>query len=134
MSEESRDLITRGVAAFNRRDLDGMLATLHPDVELVPLRAVLEGTVYRGHEGLRRWLDDMADDWRDFGIEVIGVRELDGDRVILEAEVHAHGRASGVALDAPGAWLCEIRDGRVATIRFYGDVEAALEAAEGPDT
>jgi ketosteroid isomerase-like protein len=40
------------------------------------------------------------------------------------------GRASGVALDAPAAWLCDLRDGRVSKVRFFADSAAALEADE----
>jgi ketosteroid isomerase-like protein len=47
----------------------------------------------------------------------------------VRATMRLRGRTSGVALDAPAAWLCDMRDGRVARIRFFADSEAALAAA-----
>jgi ketosteroid isomerase-like protein len=129
MSQKTRDLIAQGVAAFNSGDNAGMLALIDPAIEFQPLRAVLEGSVYRGHEGFRRWLEDMAEDWHEFGIEVIDVHEPGHDTVLVHATVHARARASGVEVDYPGAWLCELRDGLLARCHFYRDVEAGMEAA-----
>ena len=101
MSATDVETIRRGVAALNRGDVDGMAATLDPDVELVPLRAVLDGTSYRGHEGLRRWMDDMVEDWTRFEIALDEVRELRPGRVLVRATMRMRGRSSGVALDSP---------------------------------
>jgi ketosteroid isomerase-like protein len=132
MSQEDVDTIRAGLAALNRKDIDGMLETLQPDAELVPLRAVLEGTVYRGHEGLRQWLADMAEDWDDLRIDTDEVRALEAGRVLLLGRFHARGKSSGVVLDQPAAWICELTGGKVARIRFYADADAALEAAAAP--
>jgi ketosteroid isomerase-like protein len=129
MREDTLNRLTEGVAAFNRGDLDGMLIPIHPEIRFQPLRAVLEGEVYEGHEGFRRWLDDMADDWEDFHLELVDVRPVGEDRVLVEAKIHARGRASGVQLDGPGAWLCDLRDDLIVGLRFYKDSDAALEAA-----
>lgn len=132
MSQADVDTIRAGLAALNRRDVDGMLATLRPDAELVPLRAVLEGIVYRGHDGLRRWLADMAEDWDDLRIDTDDVQALDGGRVLVLARFHARGKSSGVRLDQPAAWICELEEGKVARIRFFADASAALSAAAPP--
>jgi uncharacterized protein len=129
MRQETLDLIRTGIAALNRGDIDGMLRPLDPNVELEPLRAVLEGSVYRGHEGLRKWLGDMKEDWEDFKIEVIDVRELNDDHALVEARIRARARASGIEIDASGAWLCEVHDEKVTRVRFYTDAESAVEAA-----
>ena len=128
MRQETLDLIRSGIAALNRGDIDGMLRPLHPEVELEPLRAVLEGSVYRGHEGLREWLRDMDEDWEDFAIEVIDLREVGGDHVLVEARIRARARASGVEVAALGAWLCDVRDEKVTRVRFYSDAKSAVEA------
>ena len=118
-----------GLAALNRRDVDGMIATLHPDCEMFPLRAVLDGSVYKGHEGLRKWLADMLEDWDDFRIESIETRTTGPDRLLVLARFHARGRSSGVVVDRPAAWVCRLVDGKVAEVRFYEDAESALAAA-----
>ena len=128
MSEKDLEIIRAGVAALNRGDVGGLAEALDPDVELVPLRAVLDGTVYRGHEGMRRWLADMGEDWTRFELQLQELRELQGGQVLVQATMRLRGK-SGVALDSPAAWLCELRGGRVSRIQFFTDAEAALAAA-----
>ena len=131
MSATDVETIRRGVEALNRGDVDGMAATMDPDVELVPLRAVLDGTSYHGHEGLRRWIADMAEDWTKFELTLDEVQELGPGRLLVQATMRLRGRSSGVALDSPAAWLCDLRDAKVVRIQFFTDPESALAAAEG---
>jgi ketosteroid isomerase-like protein len=133
MSATDVEIIRRGIAALNSGDVDGMASTLDPDVELVPLRAVLDGTSYLGHEGLRRWMDDMVEDWTRFEIAVDEVRELTPGRLLVRATMRLRGRSSGVALDSPGAWLCEMRGAKVSRIQFFADSESATAASESAD-
>ena len=121
--------LRRGVEAFNRRDIDGALEPLDPDVELVPLKAALEGGSYRGHEGLRRYLGDMSDDWERFHLEAEEFRPVGSDRILVMGRVMARGRASGVDMDYAAAWLCYLRGGKVVRVQFYSDRNEALLAA-----
>ena len=125
MSREDIDTIRGGLDALNRRDVEAMVATLHADVELVPVRAVLDGSAYHGHEGLRQWLADMGEDWDDFRIDSYEVSALGEGRVLVLGRFHARGRSSGVTLDQPAAWICEMAAGKVARIRFFPDADAA---------
>jgi ketosteroid isomerase-like protein len=129
MSEKDLEIIRAGVEALNRGDVGGLEAALDPDVELVPLRAVLDGTVYRGHEGMRRWLADIGEDWTRYELQLAALKELKSGQVLVEATMRLRGR-SGVAVDSPAAWLCELRGGRVSRIRFFADAETALAAAD----
>ena len=129
MSAQDVETIRAGVAALIKGDLEGMMAALDPDVELVTLKSVLDGTEYRGHEGLRRWLADMREDWSDWELTLDDVSEAAHGRILVKAHMRLHGR-SGVALDQPAAWLCQMRSGRATKIQFYGDPVAALKAAE----
>jgi ketosteroid isomerase-like protein len=129
MAQNGLDLIRQGVAALNRRDIDAMLATLDPDVLLEPLRAVHDGTVYRGHQGLKDWLADMEADWEYQRVEVLDVHAVQPDQIVLEAVLHVRYRESGVEVAAPGAWLCRLRDGAITRITFFGGVAGAIEAA-----
>jgi hypothetical protein len=54
------ELGNRWVKAFNRRDADGLIVLADTDIEFHP--TVLSGgrNVYHGHDGLRRWLKDVA--------------------------------------------------------------------------
>jgi ketosteroid isomerase-like protein len=128
MSADDVELVRRNLEAFNRGDLPRVLEGLDPDVELVPARAVLEGSAYRGHEGFERFVADMAEDWEDFRPESDELRDLGGGRVLVLGRFSARGKASGVEVSTPAVWLCDVRDGKVARVSFYTDEAAALDA------
>jgi ketosteroid isomerase-like protein len=125
------ELLRGGIEAFNRRDIDGALAPLDPEVELVPLKAVLDGGSYHGHEGMRRLLDDMREDWERFSLEVDEFRPVGTDRLLVLGRVIARGRTSGVDVDYEAAWLCHLHAGRVIRMQFYSDRNEAIAAAGG---
>ena len=60
MSRENVAIYRRGYAAVNRGDIDGVLLTVHPDVEFTSLIAEAEGETFRGHEGVRRWWKEVV--------------------------------------------------------------------------
>ena len=49
MSQENVDIIRRGYEAFNRGDLEAILATLDPRIEWWPAADELITNPYRGH-------------------------------------------------------------------------------------
>ena len=53
MSQENVELAHRLVEWFNAGDAEALQAHSTEDVEIVPLRAEIEDTVYRGRERLR---------------------------------------------------------------------------------
>ena len=72
MSQENVEAVERFVDAYNRRDVDAMLAELDPEVEWHS--AILEpvggrARVYRGHEGFREVFGDLYDALAEFHIE-----------------------------------------------------------------
>jgi ketosteroid isomerase-like protein len=124
------EIVRKALAAFNAGDNDLVVAAFDPDVELVPARAVLEGSEYRGHEGFQRFVADMDEDWDTFHPELDEVRELGDGRVLVLGHLQARGKASGMEVDSAAAWLCDVREGRITRVRFYTDEQAALEAAD----
>jgi uncharacterized protein len=128
MSQENVEIVRRVFDAFNKRDTPAFLELLDPDVEWVPILAVLEGRVYRGHEEVRGWIKELATDWEFFEVEYEELRDV-GGRVMVCGHWHARGRASGVELENPGTYLYEIKDGKVVSMRTFTDRDAALKAA-----
>src|SRR3954453_17512669 len=49
------------ISAFNRRDVDGMLAALDPEAEFHPLRLDGVEKEFRGHARLKEWFAQLAD-------------------------------------------------------------------------
>jgi ketosteroid isomerase-like protein len=122
------EIVRRLFDAFNRRDIPAFLGTLDPDVEWIPIMAALEGRAYRGHEGVRRWIEDLANDWEYFEPRLEEFRDLD-NRVLIFGHWRARGRASGVELDEPATWLYEIKDRKVVSMRTFTDRAEALRVA-----
>jgi ketosteroid isomerase-like protein len=127
MSEENVDIIRRAWEAYERRDVEAVLEVLDPDVELFPARAVLEGMPYCGHEGFKKFLEDMMEDWEEFETKAEEFRQLDDGRVLVVGRFSATGK-SGVELDAPAAWTCEVEGGKIVRVRFYPSAESAISS------
>jgi ketosteroid isomerase-like protein len=71
---------------LERRDLEGFLANVHPDVEFLSLVAEAEGGTYRGHDGVRRWWDQVAEAMG--GLRFVPQRmEEVGDGICVEIRV-----------------------------------------------
>jgi hypothetical protein len=84
MSQENLELALRAYDAFNRRDWDGFVALMDDDVEIVTRIAAIEGGRH-GHEGMRRWWENMLTAFPDYDIEVVDVRDLGGRDVGVPA-------------------------------------------------
>jgi hypothetical protein len=127
MAEEDVEVLRRALEAFNEGKTARVLELMDPDVELVPVRAVFEGTSYRGHEGFKRFVADMVEDWENFHPSWDRFRDLGDGRVLVIGRVQARGRASGMEFETPGAWVSRVRDGKIVHVRFYADEATALE-------
>ena len=129
MSQENLDVPRRLIDAYTRGDIPSFLGQLDPDVEWIPIMATLEGRVYRGRKGVRRWLEDLSSDWEYFEPVYEEYRDL-GDLVLIFGRWRARGRASGVELEnQPAAWLYEIKNGKTVRMQTFTDQSEALEAA-----
>jgi hypothetical protein len=53
-----------------------------------------------------------------------------GERALCTLDIHARGRASGVAIDTEMYHLLEIRDGLIARLEAFMERDAALKALE----
>ena len=120
------EIARRGIDAYNRGDLDALVELADPEVTMVPVRALLEGGEYRGHEGVRKFLSDMEEDWESRRIEVDEIREV-GDGLLVLGTFAATGR-SGNEVRYPLAWHSVYRDGKLLSLRAYSDRDAALRS------
>jgi ketosteroid isomerase-like protein len=81
--------------------------------------------VFRGHEGLKRWVAKTREVWDEWRFEV--ERYLDaGDRVIALVHVVAEGGLSGVHLERDTAHIWSLADGKVIRCEVYLDRAEAL--------
>jgi ketosteroid isomerase-like protein len=131
MSHANVVAFMRGSDAANRRDIEGLLAVLDPEVEWHPAMAALlggEATVYRGHEGVRAWLHDQEESFAESRIDYSAIRAL-GKRVVAVGRLRTRGRESGADMESPVGWVVDFKDGKVIRAKAYLDPKEALEAA-----
>jgi ketosteroid isomerase-like protein len=131
MSQENVELVRRLYQAFNEGTGYDLIPDLwHTDAQLHPALiggGVLEGTVYRGHEGIREFLAIQAETWESLNVEPVDIRDM-GAHLLVETRLHAVGRASGVDLTDVTWNVWEIREGKVATGRVFLSEREARKA------
>jgi ketosteroid isomerase-like protein len=128
VSEHDLDLARRAFEAFAARDVEALLALAVDDLEFLPVTANITtgGVPYRGHDGMRRYFDDIAQVWSELRVFPDEYRELAGAVVVLG---RVRGRGGGMIIDRPTGWVWRMRDGKIASVRVYGSHAEALEAA-----
>ena len=57
-----------------RAAIDAWISAWDEQAEFYPLRARLEGHAYHGHDGLRRFVAEMAEEWEEVRFEVDEIR------------------------------------------------------------
>jgi ketosteroid isomerase-like protein len=128
LSAENVDTARRLVAAFNDRDVERFLADTHAESEIHSLRAQLEGTPYRGHDGIRQMFADFDEDWEYLRVEIDDFRDTESS-VVGTGHLHSRGRASRVDLDVPIAFVWRFREGKASYAKLFSEEADALRAA-----
>ena len=126
MSEENVAMLRRGYAAVNRGDIDGLLVAVHSDVEFTSLIAEAEGETFRGHDGVRRWWNEVVLPLGGLHGEPEDVRDH-GDTVI--ARVLGTYRPRGIEVHQTVWNVVRFRDGKATWWQFFRTEAEALEAA-----
>jgi uncharacterized protein len=128
VSEENVEIALAAVDAWNRGDREAWLALWDEEAEFYPLRAQLEGESYRGHEGIKRFLVEMTEEWENVLFEIDETRDA-GEQVVATGRFRARGRASGVDLNVPLGVCTRVRRGKIVYTRFFSEPADALKAA-----
>ena len=132
MALEEMEAVRRLVDAFNARDPEAASAVLTEDAEWRPAYTgggAVEGAVYRGHAGFRRYLEDLSEPWTSIEGFIDELRVV-GQQVLLFGRMHFVGRRSGVEMTQSITGLFTFRDGKVAAARYYIERDEAIDAAD----
>jgi ketosteroid isomerase-like protein len=127
MSQENVEIVRRAYDAWDRGDMDAMLATLHPALVYVT-SGVFPGLdpAYHGHDGFRRFWRDFRGTWESLSIAVDELRDC-GERILGLLEFNARGR-DGLEVQRQAANVWTLQDGLAVRIENHGDWARALEA------
>jgi ketosteroid isomerase-like protein len=133
------EVVVRLFEAFSRRDLESALALVHPEVVFEPMTAAVTraGEPYRGHEGIRRYSQDVEAHWEELTVHPAQIRAA-GRAVVALGLVSGRG-AGGSFQDAPTTWVVKFKDGVVVHAQIFSDARNVVSAlvetgirAEGP--
>jgi hypothetical protein len=105
---------------------DEISPLLHPQVEWSPT-VWSGGEVYRGPEGVRRWLDQFGPGLQHFDVNVEKV-QIDGDKGAVQGTVFDSRDGGMFAVRI--AWSFELEDGLLRRGRAHETWDEALRAVE----
>ena len=128
MPTDAEMRIHRFAAAVTSRDPDMAIAQCHPEVEFYSALASLEGRAFVGHEGIRRYFDDVISAWDEWRVELHRVEEIPDGRVVVTMTMHVRGRHSGAEVTQSVGHVWELEEGKLRRCTAYPDGEAALTA------
>src|SRR5437660_12109675 len=97
MSQENVEAFLEINHALRRGDVEAVLRWVDEEGVLLAARSAVEGA-YHGHDGVRRFMADNAENFEKLEPHYPDVRDL-GDRVLAIGTIHVRGRGSGVETD-----------------------------------
>jgi ketosteroid isomerase-like protein len=129
MSQENVERVRRGFAAYNRRDLDGVLENWAPDAVLDWSNSRgFDAGVFRGHDEIRAFWRRFLDAFDEVRFEIDDPLEVKDGLFLVENVAYLRGR-DGIEVQARSALLIAIRDGETTSLTLYQTKQEALEAA-----
>ena len=128
MSQENLELVKGLVDAVARQDAARLIELTDPEVEWHSFLAQLrEGGVYRGHDGIRQYVQDVADTWEFLHTEIHDTLAV-GDLVLMVGSLRYRGKGSGVEAASMVGYTLKVRQGKALVLRAFREPEQALEA------
>jgi ketosteroid isomerase-like protein len=123
----------KGAEALSDRDLEAVLEVADPDIEFVTHPGFVgQEPVYRGHEGVRRWLKTL-EPWESFRVEVEELIDTSEDTVMTVSRVTARGSGSGVDVELTTYDVVTVVGGKIRKRAHYETREDALAAARSKE-
>jgi ketosteroid isomerase-like protein len=131
MHAEDVELVHQLVDAVARQDLEALLQLTDPDVVFQSYFAqVTEGGVYRGHDGIKQYVADLAETAEVLQSVIDDILRV-GATIIAVGRLTYRGKGSGVETETPIGYFLRVRDGRLFRLRAFRDPEETL-ASLGP--
>jgi ketosteroid isomerase-like protein len=106
-----------------------LLELCDPELRLDNIAEFPDTGPYHGHEGLRRWWQDVAEAFDEIRFEIDELIDVDAERVLSVQRVVGRFRNTGIPVDTPWASLFWVRGGKIARAVGYASKRRALRAA-----
>jgi ketosteroid isomerase-like protein len=126
MALSDAEVIRDQYAAVNERDWPRSMSHYAEDVELVVSSGIMAGT-HKGRDAVGAWFGDWFSSFaRDARFDITELTELDDGSILLVADHHASGRASGIEVEDTVHWRYHLRNGKITHVRGFETREDAL--------
>jgi ketosteroid isomerase-like protein len=125
MSEQIVEIIRSFDEEYRRGDLEAISECYHPDVEVISWM----GSRYEGREAVMEAMREWLREWEWFTSETEEIIELPDDRAVLISRFRGKGKSSGAETEWIAGEIWTFREGKIAAVVNYPNVDAALEAA-----
>jgi ketosteroid isomerase-like protein len=126
--ERNLELVQVAFEAFDANDVEGVIPTLHPEVESHVSPRMMNAGTWHGIDGYREMASAWFEAWEGLRYEVVELEAPDDRHVLATLRQIATGRGSGVPVEMDVFFLFEIEDGRARRLHIYPDRESALAA------
>jgi ketosteroid isomerase-like protein len=126
MPAENVELVRRWFEGFGRGELT--LEICDPEIEIRNWAEFPITGPYLGHEGVRRWWDDIADAFEDLRYELLELIDVGDDRVVMIGRMEGSGGSSGASVDTDWGVLFVMSAGRAIREQAFFNRNEALEA------
>jgi ketosteroid isomerase-like protein len=100
--------------------------------EVRPLRADLEGGMYRGRDAPAQFLAALREAWEELSFELLDVRRV-GDVVLFVVRLRALSRDTHVEIVTEVGLVARLSDGRITRMYTYRDPADAVAAAQAAE-
>jgi ketosteroid isomerase-like protein len=130
MPRENVEIIRQMNVAFNRGDVEGVLAFMSDDVEIEDLlNAPDMPAVSSGKEEVRAVFEAWLDAFDEFRGEIEEFFDVDAEHVGCVVHYSGKERQTGIATDFTGVDMWELRDGQVVRATLsHRDRQSALDS------
>jgi ketosteroid isomerase-like protein len=122
------EIVRNAFQTFGAEGIDAALSFFSPDLVWYPTDRWLDGSDYRGHDGMRRLSAAFSENFDDFRYEVDDIRDAH-DRVIALVDMTGRIKHSGAEVSQRlGFVISGFRDGAFREVRAFPSWSDALNA------
>ena len=128
MSQENVEKVREFIAAYNRRDFEGAVASFDPQIDWV-LPARQSSDSCRGPDEVRRFWEGLDETMEELRLDPQEFLHA-GDHVATRLRYYGRGKGSGLEIETEMYHqVATFRGGRIVRMEYFGSWPEALEAA-----
>jgi ketosteroid isomerase-like protein len=121
-------LVRDAFDAFQARDVEGLTAFLHPEIESRVLPPLLNTGIWHGYEGFIEMTGEWESAFGEIQYDERGIQAVDDRNVIVAVHQTATGAGSGVPVELDVVFLIEFEGDRAIRFQIHAERDSALAA------